>query len=145
MPLSDIMAINIVTVDPGATVSAVATRMVDRRVGSALVCDGPHLLGIVTERDVLRVVASDADPQTFPVLDCMTPSPVSAAPEWEIEDAARVMMKRGIRHLPVTQDGKVAGMVSIRDLLRFGLTATSYGSEGGRRVLEAAAGVLSPV
>jgi CBS domain-containing protein len=138
MSLSDVMAINALTVEGSLTAATVAERMVAAKVGSALVCDGPHLRGILTERDILRVVASHRDPATVTAEECMTPDPVCAEPEWAIEDAAKLMVQRGIRHLPVTQDGKVVGVVSIRDLVRFGVEALGRGHESSKEILEAA-------
>lgn len=139
MSLSDVMAIKVVTVPKDTSTTEVAKKMVAAKVGSALVVEGPKLLGIVTERDILRVVADGNDPGVVPVERCMTASPVCAEPDWEIDDAARLMVKRGIRHLPVTQDGKVVGMVSIRDLVRFGVEAVKHGQSQGHDILEAAA------
>jgi CBS domain-containing protein len=138
MPLSDVMAINALTVGRGLTAAEVAERMVAAKVGSALVCDGPRLVGIVTERDILRVVAAHKEPASVTAEDCMTRDPVCAEPEWAIEDAARLMVQRSIRHLPVTQDGKVVGVVSIRDLVRFGVEALGRGHEASKEILEAA-------
>jgi CBS domain-containing protein len=138
MPLSDVMAVKVVTVTRDLGASEIAKRMVAAKVGSALVCEGPNLVGIVTERDILRVVADGKDPTSITAEECMTASPVCAEPDWEIGDAARLMVTRGIRHLPVTQDGKIVGMVSIRDLLRFGVTASKHGQDQGREILEAA-------
>jgi len=138
MPLSDVMAVKVVTVARDIVASELARRMVASKVGSALVCEGPTLVGIVTERDILRVVADGSDPQRVTAEQCMTSSPVCAEPDWEIGDAARLMVNRGIRHLPVTQGGKIVGMVSIRDLVRFGVSATKHGQDQGREILEAA-------
>lgn len=139
MPLSDVMAVKVVTVTRDLPAAEIARRLIAAKVGSALVCEGPKLVGIVTERDILRVVADGKDPQTVRAEACMTTSPVCAEPDWEIGDAARLMVSRGIRHLPVTQDGKIVGIVSIRDLLRFGLAASKHGQESGREILEVAA------
>jgi CBS domain-containing protein len=140
MPLSDVMAIKTVNVDPGVPASKVAEQMIAAKVGSALVCDGPTLRGIITERDILRVVADGRDPASVRAGECMTPDPVCAGPDWDIEDAARLMLQRGIRHLPVTQEGNVVGVVSIRDLVRFGVAALGRGHERSKEILEAAGG-----
>ena len=139
MPLSDVMAVKVVTVARDLPAAEIAKQMVGARVGSALVCEGPTLVGIVTERDILRVVADGRDPQTVRAEECMTSSPACAEPDWEIGDAARLMVSRGIRHLPVTQAGKIVGIVSIRDMVRFGVAASKHGSTGGREILEVAA------
>jgi CBS domain-containing protein len=138
MPLSDVMAIRTVQVDEAMSAAKIAEKMIASKVGSVLVCDGPRLLGIVTERDILRVVADGRDPEAVTAGTCMTADPVCAGPDWEIDDAARLMVGRSIRHLPVTQDGKVVGIVSIRDLVRFGVEALSRGHAQSKDILEAA-------
>lgn len=138
MPLSDVMAIKTVNVERSLPAARVAEQMIAAKVGSALVCEGPSLLGIVTERDILRVVAAGKDPASVSAGECMTKDPVCAGPDWEVEDAARLMVQRGIRHLPVTQEGKVVGVVSIRDLVRFGVAALGRGQEKSKEILEAA-------
>jgi CBS domain-containing protein len=137
--LSDVMALKVVTVSRDLPAAEMARQMIAAKVGSALVCEGPTLVGIVTERDILRVVADGKDPQSITAEECMTASPACAEPDWEIGDAARLMVSRGIRHLPVTQGGKIVGIVSIRDLVRFGVAASKHGAEHGREILEVAA------
>jgi CBS domain-containing protein len=76
------------------------------------------LLGIVTERDVLRAAASGADLSSSPVSEWMTNDPVTANPDMDADDAAEIMMSQGFRHLPVVEGKRVAGIVSLRDILR---------------------------
>jgi signal-transduction protein with cAMP-binding, CBS, and nucleotidyltransferase domain len=93
--------------------------MADRSVGAAVVIDpespGP---GILTERDVLDVVGGGQDPDQERVRDHLTSHIVFAAPDWSMEEAAVAMIKGGFRHLVVTENGEVAGLLSMRDIVR---------------------------
>jgi CBS domain-containing protein len=114
--LGDIMTTDLLTVPPSATVAETATMMGQRGTGSALVMDGDALLGIFTERDVVRALGQQFDAAGHPVSDWMTPDPDTVPPETTPADALRTMLQRGFRHLPVAKDGRVVGIVSIRDL-----------------------------
>ncbi|OAI49951.1 serine/threonine protein phosphatase [Planctomycetaceae bacterium SCGC AG-212-F19] len=107
-----------VTVAPAQPMQEVVERMNARRVGAVLVVDGTHLVGIFTERDLLRrVTAAPPGWPQRPVRDWMTPRPqtIQAQDSWE---AAMALMDRlHVRHLPVLQDGKLVGILSARDLL----------------------------
>jgi CBS domain-containing protein len=91
--------------------------MVSRDVGAALVTEGERLVGIVTERDVLRAVARGVD-ETTRVGDLMTPDPETMEPDESTEHAAVLMLHGGFRHLPIMDGNEVVGMLSIRDLMR---------------------------
>lgn len=104
-------------VGPEATLREVAQSMVKSGVGSAGVVDGHALVGILTERDILRAVADDVDLDRAPVSDFMTPSPDTFAPEVDVEEAAAWLIETGYRHLPVMREGELLGIASIRDLL----------------------------
>lgn len=110
------MSRELVTVEPNATVAEAATVMGERGVGSALVLDGDVPTGIFTERDVLRALASDFDAAHHPVADWMTHDPVTVEVDVEVSAARDLMLERGFRHLPVTDGGRVVGIVSLRDL-----------------------------
>ena len=100
-----------------------AAAMTERRVGSALVVDDGRLIGIVTERDVLRAVGSgDVGGQ---VGDWMTRHPETVDADESTQQAAVVMIHGGFRHLPVLDGGKPCGIVSIRDLMRVALEDVS--------------------
>jgi CBS domain-containing protein len=81
-----------------------------------IVTQDSFLAGILTERDVLRAAASGEDLSAAKVSAWMTPDPQSASPDMSAEDAAQVMFLHGFRHLPVAENGKVCGVVSLRDL-----------------------------
>jgi len=94
-----------------------ASRMRFHDVGALLVRDQDEPVGILTERDILRAVGDAADPATTLVASYMTPDPVTVTPETEIAAAAATMLKIGARHLPVSEGGRIVGMISARDLL----------------------------
>lgn len=95
-----------------------ATQMLAADVGSLAVVTGDDLIGIVTERDLLRVLAQKPDRGGIAVRDVMTPNPDSLSPDVDVDDAAQWMMAAaGYRHLPVVEDGRLVGMVSIKDVL----------------------------
>jgi CBS domain-containing protein len=91
--------------------------MDDRRVGAVLVVDGERLVGVFTERDVLRAVARGLEPGAT-VGAWMTAGPETIEPDETAEHAAVLMIHGGFRHLPVVESGKVIGILSIRDLMR---------------------------
>ena len=115
--VGDIITGKVFSVAPTASVAEAAETMVKGRVGSAIVVDGPWLLGIFTERDALRVAAAGADPRTTSVKDWMTKDPMTTGPDTDSADAAAIMATEGFRHLPVVEGDSVVGVVSLRDVL----------------------------
>ncbi|MGF7172701.1 CBS domain-containing protein [Azospirillum doebereinerae] len=100
-----------------ATVRDAALLMAERRIAAVLVTEGRTLKGIVTERDItVRVVSAGLDPQTTPLSAVMTADPDTLEPSAAALAAMELMERHHYRHLPVTVDGEVVGMVSIRDL-----------------------------
>jgi CBS domain-containing protein len=114
--LRDLMNTRVATTSPDTSISAAAASMITANAGSVIVTQGSFLAGVLTERDVLRAAASGEDLSAARVSDWMTPDPQSASPDMSAEDAAQVMFLNGFRHLPVAEDGKVCGVVSLRDL-----------------------------
>lgn len=104
-------------------VSAAARRMLNDDLGSLAVVKDGALVGIITERDLLQVVAGAEPANAISVSEVMTPDPDFLTPEVEVEDAAAWMMAAGYRHLPIVDDGRLVGMISIKDLL-WALTGT---------------------
>ena len=111
------MSRDLLTVSPGEALQEVAQRMVDRDVGAVLVMEGSALVGILTERDVLRAVAAGINEGTL-VSDWMTRDPETMAPDDTTQHAAVLMIHGGFRHLPLVEGADVVGMLSIRDLMR---------------------------
>ncbi len=114
--LRDLMNSRVVTTTREASVTTAAAGMVAANVGSAVVMQGPFLVGILTERDVLRAAASGEDLTTSLVSAWMTPDPQAATPATSVEEAAQIMLLHGFRHLPVVDGRSVCGVVSLRDL-----------------------------
>jgi len=111
---------DIVAVAPGTTVLEAARLMNGRGTGSVLVLEGKKLIGIFTERDVLRrVVAEQRDPSTTAVREVMTTSLITCKPETPVEECAGVMTQRRIRHLPVLGPDGLCGLVTSGDVLAF--------------------------
>ena len=111
------MSRDLLTVEPGLALTEVAQRMVAKDVGAVLVTEGERLVGILTERDVLRAVARGIDASTT-VADWMTRDPETLAPDESTEHAAVLMIHGGFRHMPIMDGDEVVGMLSIRDLMR---------------------------
>jgi CBS domain-containing protein len=121
-------------VGPEHTLQQAARRMVQHRTGAAVVLDG-SLPGpaVVTERDLLRAVAAGVDPGRAIVEDHMTGQVVTAAPEWPIAQAATVMVKHGVRHVLVFEGSELAGILSMRDVVRVGgLAPVAEAAEAAR-------------
>jgi CBS domain-containing protein len=111
------MSQDLLTVEPGTALTEVAKRMVAKDVGAVLVFEDARLVGILTERDVLRAVAEGIRPETL-VRDWMTGHPETLDADDTTDHAAMLMIHGGYRHLPVVEDDEVVGVLSIRDLMR---------------------------
>jgi CBS domain-containing protein len=121
MPLVvDHMTRSLLTVSAEATLGEAAAAMGERGVGAVVVLEGDAIAAILTERDVMKAVASGRD-GSAPVTEWMTRHPETIEPDDTTDHAATLMIHGGFRHLPVVEGGKVVGMVSIRDLMRVAL------------------------
>jgi CBS domain-containing protein len=112
----EVMNETLFTVSPTTTVGEAVALMAQHRVGSMLVMEGTKLDGIFTERDTVRAISQSHDAPSHAVSSWMTRDPVTVSPDEQVEDALKTMLDRGFRHLPVTEDGELIGIVSIRDL-----------------------------
>lgn len=121
--LHDLLALKgheVIAVQPADTVLQAANLMNDRNIGGVVVLEGDRLVGIFTERDVLRrVVAQGLDPTATTVAEVMTTSVITCPPELSLDDCATLMTTRGVRHLPVQDGSGLTGLVTIRDLLAY--------------------------
>jgi CBS domain-containing protein len=115
--VGEVMSRNLLTVDPTTDLSDAARQMSDRGVGAALVLSSESVSGILTERDVLRAVATGGVEGTH-VAAWMTRDPETVDVSESTGQAAAVMIHGGFRHLPVMDEGRPVGIVSIRDLMR---------------------------
>ena len=114
------MSRDLLSVGADERIADAARRMVDRGVGAVLVMDGGRLAGILTERDVLRAVA-EGRVEDARVGERMTRHPETVEASESTGHAASLMIHGGFRHLPVYDEGRLAGIVSIRDLIRLSL------------------------
>jgi CBS domain-containing protein len=117
VPLADAMTVRVVTVDPEERVQVAIARMLEENVGAAVVCEQHRLVGIFTERDVLRLAGGGTQFGELMVGDVMTTHVVTLTPDVDVLDAARLMREKKIRHVPVVEDGNVLGIVGIRDVM----------------------------
>jgi len=116
--VAELMTKEVVTVDPADTVGEAAEKMIDARIGAVLVSDFGSVIGILTERDVLRAVAHRTHSSEARVRQWMTREVVTVPPSMDADEAARTMLDRNFRHLPVLDNGRPVGIVSMRDLAR---------------------------
>ena len=131
MQVGDIMHSDVKTASPEDTFADVARIMHRNRISSVVVLDGAKLRGIVTERDIVNLVAAGGDPHSVTVAHGMTRRDLATvSPKTDIAEAAELMVARNIRHLPVVDTrGRVVGIISIRDLTRWAAEELSGGHE----------------
>lgn len=117
MKASDIMSKSIVSLSSNDTIERAATLMKEYDIGSVPVCDGDKVIGIVTDRDItLRAVSSGANPSSETVKNVMTTNPVTASPDMNLEDVSRIMSQQQIRRIPIVENERLVGIVSLGDL-----------------------------
>lgn len=113
----EIMTSAPVSVDPGTSVAEVARRMRDEDIGAVLVTEGGEVRGLVTDRDlVVRVLCEGGDPDRHSVEEACSPELVSVSPDDEVDRAARMMREHSVRRVPVLENGRAVGIVSLGDL-----------------------------
>src|SRR3954454_9014246 len=113
MLVSEIMSTPVVTARADETVAAAAARMREQRVGSVVVVDGEHAIGILTERDLVRLAAGAASPGGDTVAAWMTSDPDCVAPDVDATAAFTSLAEHGYRHIPVVDGGRLVGIVSM--------------------------------
>lgn len=119
------------TCAPQETIAAAAAQLDARRVGAMVVIDGDTVVGIVSERDVVRVVAQGgASALQSAVSSCMTRDVLFARPGETVDSLLERMTDRRVRHLPVVDGGRLAGIVSIGDLVKRKIAETQAEAEG---------------
>jgi CBS domain-containing protein len=118
--VADLMTKDVLTVEPSDTIGEAAEKMHDANVGAVVVVeDMVRIVGIITERDLMRAVAQRARAAEARVRNWMTENPLTVEPETTVEEAAQIMFERNFRHLPVVKDGRPLGIVSLRVLSRW--------------------------
>lgn len=117
--VGEIMTSDVLAVDPADTIGEAAQKMVERGVSSAVVSDYGTLIGIVTERDLTRAVAGRVHSSEARVREWMTADPVTLGRDASADEAAKIMLDNGFRHVPIVEDGRAVGIVSIRDVARW--------------------------
>jgi CBS domain-containing protein len=105
-------------IGPEATLGDAAEALVGEVLGSLAVVSDRRLVGIITERDLVRALASGAEPESEFVADWMAEAPDTFSPDVEVKDAAAWLLEVGYRHMPVMEDGELLGIVSIRDIMQ---------------------------
>jgi CBS domain-containing protein len=113
------MSRRLLVVDPATSIGDAASQMADRNVGSVVVLEGERLVGILTERDILRAFAGALARET-PVGERMTRDPETCEATESLEHAAVLMLHGGFRHLPIVEGERVIGMLSLRDVVGAG-------------------------
>ena len=117
--VADVMSRPVVTAQPAETVAVAAQRMHDRRVGSVVVIDhDERAIGILTDRDMIHLAAAGSDASTAKVSEWMTGDPDTISPDIEARAAFSRLAEHGYRHIPVVEEQKLVGIVSMRDLMR---------------------------
>lgn len=117
MEIKDIMTQSVVTVDPEESVEVAARTMTQYNIGALPVCSGGKLCGMLTDRDIVtRCLASGRQPSGTRVKQVMTEQVTSVRPDMQTGVAAHLMGRLQVRRLPVVEDGKLCGMVSLGDM-----------------------------
>ncbi|MHB1455167.1 MAG: CBS domain-containing protein [Saccharofermentanales bacterium] len=117
MKIKDIMSTTIAIINPENTVIQAAQLMKNHDVGSIPVCLGEQVVGIITDRDIaLKVVANGSNPATLRVGEIMSPDPILGNPEMDVAEAGELMGKNQIRRLPIVDNDRLVGIVSLGDI-----------------------------
>ena len=118
--VKEIMITNVATTTPDRTLAEAAMLMEERNIGSLAVLEKDRLVGIITERDFLKLAAKGYDSRTTKVSEGMTKPVVKCDPMTTITEAFVLMKKHRVRHLPVVEKERLVGMISLSDLVSAG-------------------------
>jgi CBS domain-containing protein len=119
--VGELMTREVLTVEPSDTIGEAAQKMVESGVSSVVVSDYGRLIGILTERDLTRAVAGRTHSSEARVREWMTADPVTLTESDSAEEAARIMFEQRFRHIPVVDGERTVGIVSIRDVAKWGV------------------------
>lgn len=119
--ISDYMSTSIISIGPDSTINETAQLMNEKNIGSVLIKESDGYIGIVTETDLTRkVLGKGLDPKTTEVGAVMTPQPLFTLDcHLPVTDANTFMAQKKIRHLPVTENDRIVGIISVKDLVAF--------------------------
>jgi CBS domain-containing protein len=117
MKVKDLNLETIISIRLDEPIANAAEQMRLHQIGSLAIIDSGSIVGILTERDIVRAGADGAEMARIPVRSYVTPGPATVSTDADVEDAAQMMLALGVRHLPVVDGRQVVGMVSMRDLL----------------------------
>ena len=131
--LAEIVKPTFITVAPEDTLGEVAERMSAQNVGAVVVKDFGRLIGVLTERDMLRAMAARVHTSDARVRQWMTEDPITAPPDMSFDEASEIMLDKGFRHLPVVDGETVLGIVSLRRIMGGARPATSADANELRR------------
>lgn len=107
------------SVEPNVMVYNAIEQMCDKNIGGLMIVENGKLVGIFTERDYARkLILKGKSSKDTPIRDLMTPNPFTVTPQSSIEDCMKLMAGKHIRHLPVEENGKLIGMISIGDVVK---------------------------
>jgi CBS domain-containing protein len=127
MSILEVKGSEVLTIGPDATVLQGVMMMNHHKVGALVVMEGDAIAGMFTERDLLRrVVGEQRDPSTTRLAEVMTREVACCTPETDLEEARGAMKNRRIRHLPVVDNGRLCGLVSIGDLNAHQMTSQEH-------------------
>lgn len=132
-PVRVLMSMPVARIEPDVSLADVAAKLAAECVGALAVMSGDHLDGVVSERDIVRAVAAGGDPTEVWTADVMADEPVYVDVDDPIASVAERMLDEGVRHVPVVSDGRVLGVVSVRDALRVLADAWRRSPEGETR------------
>src|SRR5436309_11955640 len=123
--LGEVMTKDVLSVAPEDTIGEAAQKMTDQGVGAVVVSDFGRLIGIFTERDLMRAVAGRVHPSEARVREWMTPEPLTMTEDASVDEAGQDMIERGFRHIRVVAAERAGGIVSIRDVAEWRLKVRS--------------------
>ncbi len=120
MKVMNIMTKRVVTVERDASVMDVMKKMFDNAISSVIVESGDKGYGIITRKDIIaKVIAKGRDPESMNVGDILSEPLITVPPETDLREVAKMMAENNIRRLPIMEDGKIIGLVSSGDILKF--------------------------
>jgi len=118
MTVAELARTDVVTADPGTTISELAFTMANERVGSVVIVDGDEVVGIVTDRDIaLDVLGTGADPEEYTARDVMSADPFVADADAGVMETVRTMHELSVRRVPVVEDGALVGILTLDDFV----------------------------